>query len=380
MPEEGSFPAGIFPATGTAVDPTADTVRIPVRDAAGAPATAVPDAGPGSHLGRTDGDPDADSDRPRALTAPATAGDRVFRGLLRAAGLSVFAIMGLIAFFLLLRGIEALRVTGWSFLTEQRWRTEAHTFGIAAVLPDGVLIAVVALCFAVPVSLTAAVFISEYAPARLRGPLVSLVDLMAAIPSIVYGLWGFFFLQPRIVGLVRWLALHLGGVVPFFKVTTGDIGTSYTSSTFIAGLVVALMITPIITSLSREVFSQAPQGEREGAYALGGTRWGMVRTVVLPFSRGGMIGAVMLGFGRAMGETIAVAMIISPAFKITGHVLENGANSISALIALRFSESDGLSLSALMAAGLVLFGLTLLVNVLAGVVVGRSRSGAATAD
>lgn len=224
------------------------------------------------------------------------------------------------------------------------------------------------------------VHISEYAPVRLRPVLISLVDLMAAIPSIVYGLWGLFFLQPRIVGFCRWLANHLGGVLPFFKVRTGDIGTSYTSSTFIAGVVVSLMIIPIITSLSREVFSQAPQGEREGAYALGSTRWGMVRTVVLPFGRGGVIGAVMLGFGRAMGETIAVALIISPVFKFTGHILENGANSISALIALRFGESDSLSLSALMAAGLVLFALTLLVNVVAGVIISRSRSGASTAD
>ncbi|MFF7637285.1 phosphate ABC transporter permease subunit PstC [Kitasatospora sp. NPDC008050] len=321
-----------------------------------------------------------ESDRPRVITAPATRGDLVFRIVLRLAGYSVFAIMGLIAAFLLIRGSDAFRATGWSFLTTQKWSPAAHVFGIAAVLPDGVLIAVVALVFAVPVSLTAALFIAEYAPVRLRRPLTTMVDLMAAVPSIIYGLWGFFFLQPRILGMVRWMALHLGGVLPFLKVRTGDIGTSYTSSTFIAGLVVALMIIPIITSLSREVFSQAPQGEREGAYALGSTRWGMVRSVVLPFGRGGVIGAVMLGFGRAMGETIAVALIISPAFKITGHVLEAGANSISALIALRFSESDGISLSALMAAGLVLFALTLVVNVLAGIVVSRSRSGASTAD
>lgn len=327
--------------------------------------------------------PDLDppsSDRPRTISAPATAGDRVFRGLLRAAGLSVFVIMGLIAVFLLIRGSDALRATGWKFFTEQRWRVETHVLGIAAVLPDGVIIAVIALCVAVPVALTAAVFISEYAPARLRSALISLTDLMAAVPSIAYGLWGFFFLQPRIIGVIRWMALHLGGFIPFLKVRTGDIGTSYTSSPFIAGVVVSLMIMPIVTSLSREVFSQAPQGEREGAYALGATRWGMVRTVVLPFGRGGLIGAVMLGFGRAMGETIAVAMMISPAFRVTGHVLENGANSISSLIALRFSESDGLSLSALMAAGLVLFALTLVVNVLAGMIVSRSRSGASTGE
>jgi phosphate transport system permease protein len=321
-----------------------------------------------------------DQDRPRTITAPATPADRVFRGVLRAAGLSVFLIMGLIAFFLLARGSQALRAVGWHFFTEERWLTAAHRFGIAAVLPDGLLIAVIALFVAVPVALTSAVFIAEYAPVRLRPLLIAAVDVMAAIPSIVYGLWGWFFLEPRIVGLSRWLSAHLGEVLPFLKVRTGDIGTSYTASTFIAGVVVSLMIIPIVASLSREVFSQAPQGEREAAYALGSTRWGMVRTVVLPFGRGGVIGAVMLGFGRAMGETIAVALIISPTFKIAGHVLESGANSISALIALRFGESDPLSLSALMAAGLVLFGLTLVVNVIAGLIISRSRSGAATAD
>ncbi|WP_329565798.1 phosphate ABC transporter permease subunit PstC [Kitasatospora sp. NBC_01266] len=325
-------------------------------------------------------DPLPDADRPRVITAPATPGDLVFRGLLRMAGYSVFAIMGLIAFFLLWRGTNALRFTGWSFLTTQRWSPTAGIYGIAAVLPDGALIALVALLFAVPVSLAAALFIAEYAPVRLRRALITMVDLMAAVPSIVYGLWGLFFLQPRMIGLVRWMAMHLGGILPFLRVPLGDIGTSYTSSTFIAGLVVAMMITPIMTSLSREVFSQAPQGEREGAYALGGTRWGMVRTVVLPFGRGGVIGAVMLGFGRAMGETIAVALIISPTYTFASHLLQHGANSISSLIALQFSESNGLSLSALMAAGLVLFAVTLVVNVLAGIVVNRSRSGAATAD
>ncbi|WP_031074795.1 phosphate ABC transporter permease subunit PstC [Streptomyces sp. NRRL WC-3742] len=332
----------------------------------------------GSAPGRPGDGPDQDV--PRTIIVSATPGDRVFRGVLRLAGLSVFAIMGLIAFFLLLRGADAVRASGWSFLTEQRWQIAAHNFGIAAVLPDGVLIAVIALVIAVPVALCTAVFISEYAPVRLRAVLISLVDLMAAIPSIIYGLWGLFFLQPRIVGFSRWLSDHLGGVIPFLRVRTGGVASSYTSSTFIAGVVVSLMIIPIIASLSREVFSQAPQGEREGAYALGSTRWGMVRSVVLPFGKGGVIGAVMLGFGRAMGETIAVALIISPHFEVITHVLENGANSISSLIALRFGESDKLSLSALMAAGLVLFALTLLVNVAAGFVINRSRSGASTAD
>ncbi|MEZ0069089.1 phosphate transport system permease protein [Streptacidiphilus sp. MAP12-20] len=323
---------------------------------------------------------DAEEDRPRRIDAPVTLPDKFFRAGLRVAGLSVFALMGLIALFLLLRGFQALRFTGWSFFTQSAWKPQGGVFGIAAVLPNGILIALVALIIAVPVALTTAVFISEYAPLRIRATLVSLIDLMAAIPSIVYGLWGFYFLQPLMVGPSRWLSNHLGGVLPFLKVRTGDIGTSYTSSTFIVGTVVSLMIIPIITSLSREVMSQTPRGEREGAYALGSTRWGMVRSVVLPYARGGIVGAVMLGFGRAMGETIAIAMIISPSFSLAWHVLENGANSISALIILRFGESDSLGLSALMAAGLVLFLLTFAVNLAASVIINRSRSGASTAD
>jgi phosphate transport system permease protein len=305
-------------------------------------------------------------------------GDQVFRTVFRGAGLSVFLIMGLIALFLITRGASALHTTGWSFLTEQRWQTAAHRFGVGAVLPDGIIIAGIALLIAVPVALAGAVFISEYAPPGLRRTLVSLVDLMAAVPSIVYGLWGLIVLTPRIIGLEAWLSDHLGGVLPFLKVRNSEISASFTQSAFIAGVVVSLMVIPIICSLSREVFSQAPTGEREGAYALGATRWGMVRTVVLPFGKAGAIGAVMLGFGRAMGETIAVALIISPVFALTSHPLQAGGNSISSLIVLRYGESDKLALSALMAAGLVLFAVTLVVNMIAGAIISRSRSGAAT--
>ncbi|WP_344672168.1 phosphate ABC transporter permease subunit PstC [Catenulispora yoronensis] len=322
--------------------------------------------------------PDPDDQTPIRIVAGVSRGDRIFRAGFRAAGLSVFAIMGLIALFLAIRGAQALHVTGWSFLTEQRWQTATHRFGVGAALLDGIIIACIALLIAVPVALSAAIYISEYAPSGLRRTLISLIDLMAAVPSIVYGLWGMLFLTQRIVGFEAWLSSHLGGVLPFLKVRNEQSAASFTQSAFIAGVVVALMVIPIICSLSREVFSQAPTGEREGAYALGSTRWGMVRTVVLPFGKGGVIGAVMLGFGRAMGETIAVAMLITPVFAITTHPLQAGGNSISSLIALRYGESDKVALSALMAAGLVLFLVTLLVNMAAAAVISRSRSGAAT--
>jgi phosphate transport system permease protein len=174
----------------------------------------------------------------------------------------------------------------------------------------------------------------------------------------------------------KWISTHLG-FIPFLSTPKG---AGFASSTFIAGLVVSLMVLPICTSVMREVFSQAPPGEKEGALALGGTKWGVIRDVVLPFGKGGMIGGSMLGLGRALGETIAVTLIISPTFDLhrLTHVVETGGNSFAALIALRFSESNEFGISALMAAGLVLFVSTLVVNAIASMVVARSRSGAAT--
>ncbi len=222
-------------------------------------------------------------DRPRRVTNPRTAADKTFRSVLVLAGTAVFAIMALIALFLALRSKPALMLAGWSFLTKQNWSIGSNNFGIAAILPGGMMIAVVALIVAVPIAFCTALFVSEYAPPALRRTCISLIDLMAAVPSIVYGLWGLYFLQPRIIGPIRFLANHLA-FVPVFNVRTGDYDFSYTSSTAIAGVVVGLMIIPITTSLAREVFSQAPIGEREAAYALGCTRWGMIRTVVIPYA------------------------------------------------------------------------------------------------
>jgi phosphate transport system permease protein len=316
-------------------------------------------------------------DRPRPIRAAAAGSDRVFRGVLRGGGAAVLAITGLIAFFLIWRASSAFRQVGWSFLSTGIWLPDQNRFGVGSVLPNGLFIALIALVIAVPIGLMTALFISEYAPHRIRRALVSVVDLMAAIPSIVYALWGVFFLQPEILGTVRWVADHLG-FIPFLRVPGGDTPSFFTSSTFMAGLVVSLMVIPIVISISREVFAQAPQGEREAAYALGSTKWGMIRTVVLPYGRGGMIGAIMLGFGRAMGETIAVSLLISPVWTIVTHVLATGGMSIPALIALRYGESTPEMIAALMAAGLVLFAVTLLVNALAGIIVTRSRSGAQT--
>jgi phosphate transport system permease protein len=289
--------------------------------------------------------------------------------------------MAMVGLFLLIRAFTALKATGFSFLTTSAWQPDTHHFGIAAVLTGTVLIAAVALAVSIPLAIGTALFISEVAPRQLKQTFISMVDLMAAVPSIVYGLWGLFFLEGHVVGLSRWISTWFSWI-PIFGVQGADptnplaSQSVYTASTFIAGIVVALMVVPISCSIMREVFSQAPVGEREGAYALGATRWGMIRTVVVPFGKGGMIGAVMLGLGRALGETIAVYLIISPVFQINWHILQTGSNSVASLIVLRNGDASGFGLSALMAAGLSLFVLTLIVNFSASAIVARSRSGA----
>jgi phosphate transport system permease protein len=314
-------------------------------------------------------------DLPRELTVERGRGDRAFRTLSRVASAFVLVIMALIFLFLLTRGWNALHRAGWSFFTRSQWTPEGGSFGIAAALLGTVLIAGIAIVIAVPVSVGTALFLVEYSPRRMRRPLNSLVDLLAAIPSLIFGLWGRATLMPRAINVARWLTTHLG-FVPLLNTKRA----LYTTSTFIAGIVVAIMIVPICTAVMREVFSQAPVGEKEGALALGSTKWGVVRTVILPFGRGGMIGGSMLGLGRALGETIAVTLIISPSFDLhtLARPLENGGNSIASLIALKWTESGDFGQSALIAAGLVLFVLTLGVNAVASTIVNRSRSGATT--
>lgn len=327
--------------------------------------------------------PATEAEKPRVLTGRGDPGDAPFRWITRAAGSAVLIIMSLVGVFLLARGGEALGAAGPAFLTTQAWDPNSGTFGIAAVLVGTFLIAGTAIVIAVPFAMTTALYISEYAPRAIKGFLVTLVDLMAAIPSIVYGLWGVYALQTSVLPVAQWIGTWFGWV-PLFAVDDFDPNdplatpTIFTASTFVAGIVVAMMVTPIMCSIMREVFMQAPLGEREGALALGATRWGMIRSVVLPFGRGGVIGGTMLGLGRALGETIAVYLIISPVFVIQPHILQTGANSISALIALRYSEASPFEISGLMAAGLALFLVTLVVNFGASMIISRSRSGAST--
>ena len=329
-------------------------------------------------------DPDGGRDVvPRRLTVGRDRGDRAFRGAARGGGVAVLAIMTLIGAFLGYRASTSLRADGFKFLTLSDWHPERNHFGVVGVLSGSGLIALTAIFFALPLACGMALFITEYTAGRAQRFLIGAIDLMAAVPSVVFGLWGLVFLQQNGVGVARFLNVHFGWIPVFRVAKPGFDPTSplaapeiYTASTFIAGMVVALMVTPIACSIMREAFSRAPLGEREGAYALGATRWGMIRTVVLPFGRGGIIGGTMLALGRALGETIAIYMIISLVFGIQPRILRAGGSSVSALIAARFGNAQPLELSALMAAGLALFVVTLAVNFAAAAVVARSRSGA----
>lgn len=318
----------------------------------------------------------------RSLVSAPSRSDSAFKAVTFTAGTTTVGIMLAVGLFLSIRATDALKVSGFSFLVEQQWSPETRVFGIAAVLFGTITIAIIAMCVAVPLALGTALLISEVAGGRLKSFLVSMVDLMAAVPSVVYGLWGLFFLQANVIPISQWISTYFAWI-PFFRVSDGSgqsltEASAFTSSAFIAGIVVGLMVVPTQTSVMREAFSQAPIGEREGALALGSTRWGMIRTVVIPFGKGGIIGGTMLGLGRALGETIAVYMIISPIFTINWQLLKTGTNSVSALIALRYGEASEFGLSALMAAGLVLFVITLIVNFTASSIVARSRSGAET--
>jgi len=319
--------------------------------------------------------------RPRPFASRPERSDRIFRGVATAGGVTVLVVMISVGLFLALRSVEALRVARLGFLTEELWEPDAGHFGIAGVMLGTIATGLVALAFALPLAFGTALFIAEYAPRRFERTLISLVDLMAAVPSVIYGLCGAFFLQNHLWTVSQALSTYASWI-PVFDVPGAnpsdplDPVTQYKSSIFIAGTVVALMVTPIMCSVMREAFSQAPLGEREAAIGLGATRWGVVRSVVIPFGRGGIIGGTMLGLGRALGETIAVYMILSLVVGIQPHILASGGSTVSALIAGRYGESTHLGISALMAAGLALFVITLIVNFAAASIVARSRSGA----
>ena len=272
-----------------------------------------------------------------------------------------------------------LRQEGIGFITKSEWTIttddaanviESH-FGLAAMLVGTILCSIIAVAIALPVSVFSALFLNFYAPARLKKFLVAIIDMMAAFPSILFGIWGFLVLMPSVEYWARLLNKYLGWI-PLFEVNP----YFFTRSPFVAGVVLAIMIIPIITSVSREIFAQAPLDRIQAAFALGATRWAMIKAVVIPHGRSGVIGGAMLGLGRALGETVAVYTVLNIVFQINWHILLGAGGNVASLIILKFGEASPYEIKALMAAGLVLFALTLVVNAIANFIVKRTgRSG-----
>lgn len=282
-------------------------------------------------------------------------------------------IVGTALVFLVNEARPALSSSGiWHFFTSSDWSPGTGQFGVFGVLMGTIILATTALLVGFPLAIAMAIFINEYAPRRVRAVLTSVIDLLAAVPSLLFGMWGLYAFQARLVPVARWMSEHLAAI-PFLRVP--ETTSVLTQSSFVAGVVIGIMVIPIITSVSRDVMAQAPREQCEGALALGGTRWGMIRTVILPFGRSGIIGATLLGFGRALGETITAAILLSVVFKVNWHVLLIGGGSVPALIATKFGEASELERSALVASGLALFILTLGVNLGARRVVERKVPG-----
>ncbi|WP_406496077.1 phosphate ABC transporter permease subunit PstC [Streptomyces sp. NBC_00846] len=305
-------------------------------------------------------------DRPRT----GRAGDKIFLSLSRGSGILLLVIMASIAAFLTYRAALAVSKDQGNFFTTFDWNPagDPPVFGIAVLLFGTVVSSLIAMAIAVPVAVGIALFISHYAPRKLAAPLAYVVDLLAAVPSIVYGIWGALFLVPYLEGLNLWLDQFFGWTYLFEKTEVG-----VARSLFTVGILLAIMILPIVTSVSREVFLQVPKTNEEAALALGATRWEVIRLSVLPFGRSGVISASMLGLGRALGETMAVATVLSPSFIISGHLLNPGGGTFAQNIAAKFDEADQFGRDALIASGLVLFVLTLLVNGAARLIIARRK-------
>ena len=291
-------------------------------------------------------------------------GDRIFRGLSVGAGATILSVLVLVAVFLVYKAVPALDPNA------DIDSAPAGFFAFVGPLVFGTLFsAVLALLFATPLSIGIGLFISHYAPRRLASVLGYVIDLLAAIPSVVYGLWGIQVLAPFVQPAYVWMSDNWG-FIPLFEGPVS--GTGRTILT--VGLVLAIMILPIMSALAREVFLQTPRLHEEAALALGATRWEMIQMAVLPFARSGLLSGAMLGLGRALGETMAVAMVLSPAAAITVKLLTSeNPSTIASTIALDFPEASGLDVNALIAAGLVLFAITMVVNSIARGIVTRQR-------
>ena len=310
---------------------------------------------------------------PREITTEPRFTDKVFRGVVTSGGLIAGLLLGLIGFFLVFNGFEAMRAAGLSFITGFDWvdaipeEGQPASYGIGAMLYGTIVTGILAMIMGVPVAVGTALFLSYYAPEWIKKPMVVVVDVMAAIPSIVYGLWGYFVLMPHAEYWAKLIHKYFG-FIPFFDMPA----PVFTRSPFIAGLVLAIMIIPIVTAVSREVFAQTPLERIQAAYALGATKWTLIIAVVFPYGRGGVIGGAMLGLGRALGETVAVYTVLNLVYDIRIEVLLSAGGSVASMIVNKFGEADPVELQALMGAGFVLFMVTLLVNFLANYIINKT--------
>lgn len=291
-------------------------------------------------------------------------GDRIFTGLATGAGIAILVVLAGVALFLFVEAWPAITAD-----SEDLPGGKSLVSYIGPLLFGTLLGAAIALALAGPLAIAIALYITHYAPRKIAGGLSLLIDLLAAVPSIIYGFWGAYTLAPKTVGPSRWLEENLG----FIPIFAGPV--SVTGRTMlVVGVVLAVMILPVITAIAREVFKQTPLLHQEAALALGATRWEMIRMTVLPFGRSGVIGGVMLGLGRALGETMAVAIILSVGGGVTFTLItSDNPSTIAANIALEFPEYTGLDVNTLVASGLVLFLITLAVNMLARAIVNRRR-------
>lgn len=323
----------------------------------------------------------ADQVRPipeaRVLTNKPRFSDRVFRGIVTLGGFTSLIILSLISLFLLYRGFSVLRSEGFSFITDYEWVSSinsdgtegevASTYGVGAMLAGTIVTAIIALLIGGPVAVLSALYLAFYAPIRTRKFLVSVVDLMAAFPSILFGLWGLNVLMDQGIYVAELLNRYLGWI-PIFQVPV----PVFLRSPFIAGLVLAIMIIPIVTSVAREIFAQTPLDRIQAAYALGATRWAMIKAVAIPYGYSGVVGGAMLGLGRAMGETVAVFTVLNIVYRANFDILLGAGGNLASHIILKFGEASSEEIKALMAAGFVLFLLTLAVNLLADFIVART--------
>ena len=309
-------------------------------------------------------------DVPVELHRKPVGADRMFNGVLASASAIVLILMVATVGFLIAKGWSALHQAGLGLITDQTWSPDSHHFGMMSLLAGSVAIAILAVAIAAPISIALALMINEYAPRFLKPWLTGVVDMLATVPSIVYGFWGLLLISNIQAAPARWLVTH-ANFVPFFRTAAPG---QYVKSIFACGLICCVTIIPIITSVSREVMAQTPRDVCEAALGLGATRWGMVTDVILPFSRNGILGAILLGVGRGLGETMIVVLVLSQGNHLTSALMgPGGLGSIAAQITENFVASSVITKSALILLGLVLFMTTLLINVVARLIVERSN-------